>query len=53
MALDAKKPRALSSVATATEKDAQADYEQFMADSATQRAESAQAITDKEASRGM
>merc|ERR1719335_711265 len=33
-----------------TEKDAQADYESFMADAAAQRAEDSKAITDKEAS---
>merc|ERR1719364_154573 len=33
-----------------TEKDAQADYESFMADSAAKRAEDAKSITDKEAS---
>merc|ERR1719235_2512334 len=35
--------------ATAVEKDAQADYEQFMKDSAEKRAEDSKAITDKEA----
>merc|ERR1719335_786172 len=38
-------------VATATEKDAQEDYEKMMADSAEQRAESSKAITDKEAAK--
>merc|ERR1719311_1098520 len=38
-------------VAQATEKDAQEDYEQMMADSAEQRAESSKAITDKEAAK--
>merc|ERR1719421_2302039 len=36
---------------TVTEKDAQADYETFMADSAAQRAEDSKSITDKEASK--
>merc|ERR1719281_58847 len=35
--------------ATAVEKDAQEDYEQFMKDSAEKRAEDSKAITDKEA----
>jgi len=34
--------------AEAIEKDAQGDYEQFMADSATKRAEDSKALTDKE-----
>merc|ERR1719409_433844 len=34
--------------ATATEKDAQADYEAFMADSAEKRAEDSKTLTDKE-----
>merc|ERR1719428_685149 len=34
-----------------TEKDAQGDYEKFMADAASQRAEDSKAITDKEASK--
>merc|ERR1719313_2333934 len=38
-------------VSTAEEKDAQADYEQFMADSAEQRAQAAKDITDKEAAK--
>merc|ERR550514_1532161 len=38
-------------VATATEKDAQEDYEKLMSDSAAQRAESSKAITDKEAAK--
>merc|ERR1719262_857320 len=36
-------------VAQAEEKDAQEDYEQFMADSAEKRAEDSKALTDKEA----
>jgi len=36
-------------VATATEKDAQADYEKFMKDSAEKRAEDTKSVTDKEA----
>merc|ERR1719261_1995966 len=35
-----------------TEKDAQADYESFMKDSAEKRALDAKTITDKEASKG-
>merc|ERR1719316_564481 len=35
---------------TLTEKDAQKDYEEFMADAAAKRAEDSKAITDKEAS---
>merc|ERR1719161_587078 len=36
-------------IAQAEEKDAQEDYEKFMADSAAKRAEDSKAITDKEA----
>merc|ERR1719169_208048 len=36
---------------TLTEKDAQSDYEEFMADSAEKRASDSKAITDKEASK--
>merc|ERR1719321_2124116 len=38
-------------VAQATEKDAQGDYETFMADSAEKRAEDSKALTDKEAAK--
>merc|ERR1719443_2115961 len=38
-------------VSTAEEKDAQADYEQFMSDSAEQRAQASKDITDKEAAK--
>merc|ERR1719482_1312557 len=34
-----------------TEKDSQGDYEQFMKDSAAERADSSKSITDKEASK--
>merc|ERR1719281_921526 len=36
-------------VATATEKDAQADYEQFLKESAKKRAEDSKSVADKEA----
>merc|ERR1719238_1036700 len=38
-------------VATADEKDAQADYEQMMKDSAEKRAEDSKAMTDKESAK--
>merc|ERR1719498_1017414 len=37
--------------ATAEEKDAQGDYEQFISDSAEQRAEDSKSLTDKEAAK--
>merc|ERR1719235_2090483 len=38
-------------VATAEEKDAQADYEKFMEDSAAKRAEDSKTMTDKESAK--